>query len=256
MVSYRIKVSYRGTNYLGWQIQKKQGKTIQGELYNAFYTICHSQDIKIVAAGRTDAGVHALGQIFRTDIPFFISSNSLMRALNSHLTQDIRILAVEKCSEDFHPIRDAKWKEYLYFFSYGPKSPFSSDLLVHLPYSMDEEKMSVGASLFVGKHDFCNYYCKGTKMESTVRTIFSCELQHHQDIIGSVFPMDYYVLKVKGDGFLKQMIRLVMGTLWELGRNKISCGQIENSLKEPLKQKLAPVAPAKGLYLSQVAYHV
>ena len=219
-----------------------------------FFAICHSQDVKIMAAGRTDAGVHALGQVFRTEIPFFIPPDSLMRALNSHLPREIRILQVRQCSESFHPIRDAQWKEYLYFFSCEAENPFSSDLLVHLSHRPDEEKMNEGASLFVGKHDFCNYYCKGSRVESTVRTILSCSLQYNRDTIGSVFPLNYYIFKVRGDGFLKQMVRLLVGVLWELGKGRISPAQVKESLQRPLTHKLAAVAPAKGLYLAQVSY--
>ncbi|MCY4524228.1 MAG: tRNA pseudouridine(38-40) synthase TruA, partial [Halobacteriovoraceae bacterium] len=255
MAVYRIEVSYRGSDYLGWQIQdEKQGKTIQGELYQAFFSICRSRDIKIIGASRTDAGVHSLGQVFRADSPFFIAEDSLKHALNSQLPRDIRIIKVESCADDFHPIRDAKRKEYLYFFSCDSSNPFNSDLLTSLPYAIDKEKIRQGASLFEGRHDFCNFYCKGSDIKSTVRTIYSCNLYEHQNNTDLLFPPHYYSLKICGDGFLKQMIRLIMGTLWNLGKGKISLLQIENSLQEPLEQKLAPVAPAKGLYLSKIEY--
>ena len=254
MAAYQITVSYKGSNYLGWQIQKKQGKTIQGELYKASFAICHSEDIKIIAAGRTDAGVHALRQVFRLDIPFVIAPDSLKRALNSHLSQNIQVKEVKKCPDDFHPIRDAKWKEYHYFFTCEESNPFNFDLLVYYPYQLNEERMKECASLFVGKHDFCNYQCQGSEVKSTIRTIFSCDLLRYQSTGDYFFPMNYYILKVCGDGFLKQMVRLIMGVLWEVGRGKVSVNQVEDSLKKSMQQKLAPVAPAKGLFLAKVSY--
>ena len=251
MACYRIKVSYRGTLYRGWQIQR-QGKTIQGEILRAFFEICKTREVKILAAGRTDARVHALEQVFRADIPKGMSPLSLHNALNSHLDISIRILSVSECSHEFHPICDARWKEYLYYFSWEEKNPFDTDLVVHLKSPLDEEKMREGASLFIGTHDFHNYHCKGSDPTSTIRTIFECDLT--KDVMKLPFPVNCHVCRIRGDGFLKQMVRLIVGTLWELGKGRITLEEVKRSLEFPMEKKTAPVAPPEGLYLSEVCY--
>ena len=219
-----------------------------------------SDEVKSIGSGRTDSGVHAFAQIVRIEIPVDIPEESLVRAINSHLPQDIRVTASSRCANDFHPIFSAKSKEYNYVFSNEQSiSPFAHDLVTLFPFDLDIEQMRKGCNLFCGQHDFINFQCTGTDVETTVRQIFSCELIHYQSAGHWKYMLnDYYVFHVVGNGFLKQMVRLMMGALWSLGRGKISLDTLENSLKPSAgiiqQKRLGATAPPQGLYLKEVFY--
>ena len=257
LYTYKIKVSYRGTGYFGWQVQSSQeGKTIQGEINKALKIITKSEQIKTLGAGRTDAGVHALGQVFRAEIPLNIQDDALVRALNSLLCEDIRILKVRRCYEKFNPISDSLWKEYVYLFTNCREvSPFGYQYVTDYGFHLEFELMQDACKLFQGKKDFCNYQCTGTEVPDTTREIFECDLteqkcQGHFEIITP----DYYIFRVRGGGFLKQMVRLMVGTLWNIGRKKITVDALQNSFDKKLPHKLGAVAPPQGLYLRKIRY--
>lgn len=252
---YRITVQYKGTHYSGFQVQPRL-KTIQGEINSVLKVLSKSEDIKSVGSGRTDAGVHALAQVMRIEIPVDIPVQGLVRAMNSLLPEDIRVMDAVVVNDKFHPIYSAKSKEYNYVFTTDEViSPFARELMTHFPFDLDIELMKKGCQIFCGEHDFINYQCVGTDIESTVRKIMSCELVrlessgHWGNLAG-----EYYVLKVVGNGFLKQMVRLLMGALISLGKGKITLEDLEKSLKTPLKNRLGPTAPPQGLYLKEVHY--
>ncbi len=252
---YKITVQYKGTHYQGFQVQPS-GRTIQGEINSALKVLSKSEDIKSVGSGRTDAGVHALAQVMRIEIPVDIPVDNLARAMNSNLPDDIRVIDAKVVTNDFHPIFSAKSKEYNYVFSTeSAASPFASELVTYFPGDLDIELMKKGCQVFCGEHDFINYQCVGTEVESTVRKIMSCELVR-LDSTGhwKNFTGEYYVLKVVGNGFLKQMVRLLMGALVSLGKGKITLEDLEKSLKTPLKNRLGATAPPQGLYLKEVHY--
>ena len=259
MNTYKLTLQYKGTNYLGFQVQSV-GQTIQGELNKALRILAKSEDIKTIGSGRTDAGVHAFAQIVRIEIPVDIPEESLVRAVNSHLPHDIRVVAVSRCASDFHPIFSAQSKEYNYVFSNEQSiSPFAYDLVTLFPFELDIELMQKGCKIFCGEHDFINFQCTGTDVETTVRQVISCELIHYQSAGHWKHLLnDYYVFHIVGSGFLKQMVRLMMGALWSLGRGKISLEDLENSLRPIHKtrhhKRLGATAPPQGLYLKEVHY--
>ncbi len=250
-----MTLQYKGTHYLGFQVQS-EGKTIQGELNRALKTLSNGAEIKSIGSGRTDSGVHALGQVVRIEIPVAIPVESLARAINTHLPLDIRVTEAFSCSEHFHPIFSAKSKEYNYLFSTRPiLSPFAQELVTTFPYDLDIAAMKQGAKYFIGKHDFINYQCTGTDVETTVREIFDCEIIHcNSNGHLSEIVEGYYLLRIVGNGFLKQMVRLIMGALWSLGRGKITQQDLINSLSLPQKSRLGATAPPQGLYLKEVHY--
>lgn len=252
---YKLTLQYKGTRYSGFQVQAKD-QTIQGELNQALRILSKSDDIKSIGSGRTDAGVHALGQIVRIEIPVNVPESGLVKGLNAHLPQDIRVVAAERVGTEFHPIFSARSKEYNYVFSNRELiTPFADELVTHFPYDLDLELMRRGCALFVGEHDFINFQCTGTDVETTVRKIFLCELNYHKGEGHFKHLLEeYYVLRVEGNGFLKQMVRLMMGALWALGRGKITLEDLEKSLKIPQAQRLGPTAPPQGLYLVEVHY--
>lgn len=252
---YKIWLEYKGTRFSGFQVQSS-ALTIQGELNTALSTIAKTTEIKTIGSGRTDAGVHAFAQVVKIEMPLEINPDGLMRALNSHLPPDIRVKKAESSSSDFHPIFSALSKEYNYVFATQEvASVFGHELMTIVPYELDIDLMRRGCQIFCGQHDFINYQCTGTEVQSTVRTIFSCDIEEFiADGHWSGVASKYYVLKIVGDGFLKQMVRLIMGALFNLGRHKIKLEDIENSFNSPLKNRLGPTAPPQGLYLKKVHY--
>lgn len=253
---YKLKLKYKGTRYQGWQKQPHSEMTIQGQLEKALSKITKSKEIHTIGSGRTDSGVHALSQWARISIPLVIEPHSLMKALNSNLPADIECLNVEVSNEDFHPVFGAKDKTYRYIFSTGKKrDALAGELITLLPKDLDVEVMKKACSLFIGKHDFADFYTTGTDVSSTVREIYDCRLYEEvpNGFFSEVYP-SYLVFEVKGSGFLKQMVRLMVSTIWSIGSGKVSLSDLELALNSPTGAKLAPVAPAQGLYLSEVSY--
>lgn len=252
---YKLTLEYKGTHYLGFQIQSI-GRTIQGELNNALKILSKSDEIKSIGSGRTDAGVHAFAQVVRIEIPVDIPEQSLARAINSHLPYDIRVKEASRATLDFHPIFSAKSKEYNYVFSnHETISPMAHDLVTLFPFDLDIELMKEGCRIFCGEHDFVNFQCTGTEVANTVRQIKECDLHYFQsaDHFGAILH-DYYIFRVVGNGFLKQMVRLMMGALWSLGRGRITLEDLRLSLQVSRPQRLGATAPPQGLYLKEVHY--
>jgi tRNA pseudouridine38-40 synthase len=228
---YLLRVSYVGTSYSGWQIQNNQ-KTVQGELDRTLRVLAKGGDIKSLASGRTDAGVHAWGQL------------------------DIRVLEVRESNQDFHPIRDNFGKEYRYYFSLnGISTPFASPYFsqVNTKEGSFLDSIEKGCALFEGTRQFQDFYCEGSEFKTWEKTIYSCRLFKHSELFGLGPQLgDVYEIRVSGNGFLKQMVRLIVGTLWELGKGNVDPLTLEDSLSGNPKGKLGPVAPAKGLHLAKV----
>ena len=256
MHSYKLLISYCGKEYFGWQIQQADQVTIQGTLNEALAKISKSSQVQTIGSGRTDAGVHALGQVVKAEMPLLIEPQALLRALNSHLPSDIRVKEVAQAPTDFHPIYSAKKKEYIYLFNWEvAPTPFQDKLVTHVPYNLDLKKMQEACKIFVGEYDFCNFYTFGTDVKSTVRTIYSASIEPYSADAFQAHLPSVYAFRVEGNGFLKQMVRLLIGTIWEAGRGKIQLSEIESYLKgQSFPKKLAAVAPPDGLYLSRVDY--
>lgn len=254
MVTYKIRLAFKGTRYLGWQKQKDFSPTVQDSLENALKKVFKSA-VQTVGSGRTDTGVHSLGHVVRASAPFEIEPTSLVKALNSNLTTDIRVLSAQFCEESFRPTNDAIKKEYKYLFTNNEQaSPFQADLMANYPYELDFEAMKKACSLFVGKWDFESFSCVGSDPRSTVRTIFECELEQNiQPNMQGILP-EYHMMRIVGDGFLKQMVRLIMGCVWHVGRNKLSLEEIEAALKNGSTRRLGEVAPPEGLYKVKTWY--
>ncbi|MDC1174122.1 tRNA pseudouridine(38-40) synthase TruA [Bacteriovoracaceae bacterium] len=257
MTFYKAIISYIGSDYFGWQVQPN-ARTIQGEVNKSLAIInqCQLSEIKTMGSGRTDAGVHAINQVVKIEMPLNIPCDGLKKALNSHLPKEIRVEEVEPSHEDFHPVRDAKVKEYKYFFTVGEdlRGPHLVQTVSHFRGNIDVKLMKKGAKHFVGKHDFQNFRTVGTDVASTVREIYSLEITSQAIEFQRVAPLEVYCLTVKGEGFLKQMVRLIVGTLINYAQCKITDEQITEHLSAKKEDKLGPVAPAEGLFLYNVTY--
>jgi len=251
---YRLVLQYKGSNYLGWQIQPEDaGQTVQGELNKALAIISKSKGNSI-GSGRTDAGVHALGQVVKVGIELEIIPEKLIKALNGKLPDDIRVIQAELSDHEFLPTVHATSKEYHYRFTFDRvATAFQNDLIVNHPFDLDLEKMRNACKILVGEHDFSNYFCEGTEVASNVRKIFECEILEVPQGQWEMLP-SHYVFKIIGNGFLKQMVRLLMGALWNVGRGKITLEEFQSSLKAKKSHRMGPVAPPNGLYMVRVNY--
>lgn len=246
MKKYKCTVAYDGTAYAGFQIQIN-ALTIQEEIEKALFKIHKEQIVKITASGRTDSGVHAKGQVFHFESPLLIPEDNWTKALNTLLNEGIRILATEEVESDFHARFDVLKKEYRYFIhAHKEEDPFRRLYTHHFPYKLSIQKIQDAASLFIGKHDFTAFTSSSSAKEDKVRTIYRLDcLQKENEII----------LSCEGNGFLHNMVRIIVGTLLEAGQGKRSLVQIEEALKSKERRLAGKTAPAHGLFLWKVMYH-
>ena len=253
---YKIKIAYNGQRYYGWQIQTETEFTIQGQLNKAFQATTGLKNFKTIGSGRTDAGVHAFGQIVLFETENNLPEEVFFKGVNQQLPNDIKIIEVEKTNHQFHPIFTAKSKIYQYVITKQGLPPFFSGLAYKYSKSLDFELLKNGIQLFLGKHDFQNYFCVGTEVSSTIREIFEVSLNEIDefDFEGVKLKGDFLLFEFEGSGFLKQQVRLMIGALLALNEKKLSLNDLENSLKLPVSKRLWAVAPAEGLYLKQVKY--
>ncbi len=236
----RIRVAYDGTAFHGWQVQPGL-PTIQGILEEIVSGL-EGRAVHVAGSGRTDAGVHALGQVAAFTIGNPIPPPNLRRAINRLLPPAIRVLSAEEVPAEFHPRFDAKGKTYEYrIVREEVCSPFEWPYAHHYPYPLDEDRMARLARVFEGEHDFTAFAAaddRDAEGKSKVRTVFASVLERGDGRL---------TYRVKGSGFLKHMVRNLVGTLIEAGR-----GNIENL--DALPGKSGPTAPAKGLFLVSVEY--
>ncbi len=255
MTFYKLHLSFRGTRFLGWQKQKDFRPTVQDDLEKALRVIFKSDLIHTIGSGRTDTGVHSLGHVVKLSAPFEIAPKNLVRALNSNLPVDIRVHEASFCSENFRPTNDALKKEYKYLFTTNAQlGPFQFDTIANYPYELDFEKMRCASKLFIGRHDFRAFSCVGSEPNSTIREIYECELiTNIEPNMQGIFP-EYHMIRVVGNGFLKQMVRLVVGSLWHIGRGKLGPDAIVDALSGIEFQRIGEVAPPQGLYKVKTWY--
>lgn len=252
---YKALVQYNGSGYSGFQIQKNGEKTIQGELYSALKRMGVSE-YSLIPSGRTDAGVHALGQVIKLSLSKDFESKDLLRSLNSILGTSIFLKELERCSEDFSPRTNAISKTYSYvIFNSKDKPTFHSDLVTHVPYDLDLTRLETALNLFVGIHDFRNFFTVGSPVSSTRREIFEVGLtRDFQNPFLSFDTEDLIVLNVSGNGFLKQMVRLIVGAVLNHAQGRVSIEEIKLALSAKSSMRVGATAPANGLYLREVEY--
>lgn len=234
----RIIVAYDGTDFHGWQAQPGL-PTIQSVLEEIVGGI-ESKAVRVEGSGRTDAGVHALAQVGAFTIENPIPGENLRRAMNRLLPASVRILAADEVHPEFHPRFDAVAKTYRYtIFRDEVCPPFEWRYVYHHPYPLDEGAMSRAAAVYAGEHDFRAFAAADNRSEpaSTVRTIFSSVMERRGNTL---------VYTVRGSGFLKHMVRNIVGTILEAGRGNIDA--------DSLSKKSGRTAPAKGLTLVSVEY--
>ncbi|HLN01601.1 MAG TPA: tRNA pseudouridine(38-40) synthase TruA [Bryobacteraceae bacterium] len=243
----RIKftVAYDGTDFHGWQVQPGLD-TIQGTLERVFAEI-EGSPVHVAGSGRTDAGVHALSHTAAVSLANPIPLDNLRRAVNRQLPPSIRVLAVEDAAPDFHPRHHAISKTYEYRIFRGEVCPpLEWRYVHHYPYPLKSDEMMALAPLLDGRHDFAAFAAADDReLASTVRTIFSSRLE----IVG-----DRMFYRVSGSGFLKHMVRNIVGTLLEAGKGNLNAEGMRAVLEPGCTRRAGPTAPAKGLFLIRVDY--
>jgi tRNA pseudouridine38-40 synthase len=240
----KLTVVYDGTRFVGWQRQA-EGESIQGHLEDALARF-EGGPITVHGAGRTDAGVHALGQVASARVTFSHDASTITRALNAQLPPEIRVTSVEDAPEEFHARFSAKSKTYRYQIRNTPTaSPFDRFWMWHVPEPLALDAMSDAATMLVGTHDFAAFRSAGSEVESTVRTIFDSRWRNAAGVL---------TYEVSGNGFLRHMVRAIVGTLVEVGRGWRPPGDIESLLAGGMRAQAGATAPAHGLTLASVVY--
>ena len=219
--------------------------------------ILEKKPFKTLGSGRTDAMVSANDAAFELFLSEPIEDlSSFMELFNFNLPQDIRVLNIKEVNKAFNIIQNSKVKEYLYLFSEGKKNhPFCAPLITTILEPLDVELMKHGAKCFEGSHYFKSYCYKATNDGVYNRTIDTCEIVENDIIKANFFPEKSYILRVRGKGFMRNQIRLMMGTLIKLGRGDITIAYIQNSLKPDSKEVMDYIAPASGLILNKVEFN-
>lgn len=212
-------------------------------------------DFNTLGASRTDALVSAnqgAVELFTTES---IAPEQLLLSLNEHLPNDIRALGVEEVNADFNIIRHSKIKEYLYLFSFGAKNhPFAAPFMTYMQEALDIPKMQEGAQLFEGLHNFQRYCSKAADKVAFTREITCCQIRKNTLYTASFFPEQSYMLQVRGTGFLRHQVRLMMGALFDLGKGKITLEDISHSLQGGNLPPISYMAPASGLILQNISF--
>lgn len=243
-MNVKIEIEYDGTNYHGWQKQKNS-ISIQEIMENAIKKVLN-EEVKLIGAGRTDAGVHAKGQVANFHTNTKIPMEKLPYAINSQLPPDIVVKSATIVPEDFHARYSAKAKVYTYTI-YNSKfpSPFYRYYSYFYPFQLDLKSMREAASYIVGEHDFAAFKASNSSVKNTVRTVNSLEVIKLGDIIK---------IEVEANGFLYNMVRIIAGTLLNVGIRKIKPEEIIEIIESKDRSRAGPTLPASGLCLEKVIY--
>ena len=245
MRNIKLVIEYDGKEFNGWQKQPDK-LNIQGTIEKSIEAITGEQ-VDLTASGRTDRGVHALGQVANFKTNSNIPIEKMAIAINSNLKKSIRILSAEEVDDKFHSRLTCKRKTYRYIINnseYG--TAIYRNLETHIPLKLDVEKMKKAVKFFEGEHDFKAFRASGTSSKSSVRTIYNAEVKQ--------MPDERIFIELTGNGFLYNMVRIIAGTLVEVGIGKIQPSEIENIIKSKNREMAGKTLSPQGLYLVKVEY--
>lgn len=253
--TYLFYIQYLGLRYSGWQRQKGV-KTIQGSIERGIRYVLGHEDFTILGASRTDAGVSCHRGAFELFLKHPLELADFIYNLNTNLPSDIRVLEGEPVPVNFNIIQDVRWKEYRYQFAFGEKfHSFSAATIAYFPGSYDVELMKEGAKSFMGTHDFRSYCSLEKVTDNYVRTVFESSLESHPLARMAEIPENCFVFKVKGNGFLRYQIRIMVAAIKDLGSGKLSLNDIQKALFKPTPKPIAMTAPSNGLILWDLAFN-
>lgn len=239
---YKCVVAYDGTQFSGFQVQKNL-RTVQAEIEKALLPIT-KVPVVIYPSGRTDAGVHASGQVIHFDIDRNIGAEAVKRALNSRLPADIRVVSAVGVDSRFHARFCAIAKIYEYYIDFGTVNPLLRRYRYYCPYRVDIARFKEAFSVYTGTHDFRSF-AKESGLEDTVRTIFSIDFCEEGSLM---------VIRFTGNGFLRHMIRILVAMALEVGRSKITVDDLKSILEQKNRQLAPKIVPPAGLVLRTVKY--
>jgi tRNA pseudouridine38-40 synthase len=244
MPTFKITLAYEGTNYVGWQRQA-DGASVQGVVEDALRDL-DGRDVTLHGAGRTDAGVHALGQVASCTLRREIEPDVLMRALNARLPADVRVLSAKSVRSDFHARFDAARKTYRYrIYNARALSPFDRHFAWFVFGALDVAAMDTAARSLEGRLDFAAFQTGAWRRSDTERTVTSSRVRREAPLV---------IYEITGDGFLRHMVRAIVGTLVEIGRGQRPVDSMREALMSRARANAGPTAPAKGLFLVRVEY--
>ena len=249
-MNYKLLLQYDGTDFHGWQIQGEL-RTVQGELTRAL-SLIDGRDVVVHGSGRTDAGVHAEGQVASVEIQREISATKLRNAINGNVGKDLRVLEAEVVSNEFHARYSALGKTYLYRVVNAPvMSPFWARYAHHEARPLNLAQMRAAAELFLGKHDWTAFSAAQADVEDRVRTIAALEITERLDERSHSTLVE---IRVSADGFLRYMVRAIAGTLLSVGRGELDPTAVIQAIETGARPVVAATAPACGLTLVSVRY--
>ena len=244
MRNIKLTIEYDGKCYNGWQKQPNK-LNIQGEIERAIYNIT-KEEVDLIGSGRTDAGVHVLGQVANFKTNSQISIEKLPLAINSQLKNSIVIKEAEEVNERFHSRYNAKRKTYRYIINNSKcGTAIYRNLEYSYPFKLDAEKMKQASKYFEGEHDFKAFKSSGTSSKNSVRTIYKAIVKQEGEKI---------IIELTGNGFLYNMVRIISGTLLDVGLGKIQPEEIPEMIESKDRQRAGKTLPAHGLYLVEVKY--
>lgn len=239
-------ISYDGTQFSGYQVQPGE-RTVQAEIERVLAIMHKGEKVKVTASGRTDARVHATGQTLHFDSPLAIPVDKYMKALNVQLPRDIRVMSMEEVADVFHARYSVTGKRYRYKWSCEPvQSPFSRHYTVETNgVKPNVEAMQEAAKAIIGTHDFSCFCAANTSVKDKVRTVTTLQFEWHGEELHMV---------IEGTGFLYNMVRIIAGTLWEVGIGRRDIENVELVVQSMNRDKAGKTAPPQGLYLEKVFY--
>src|SRR5437867_2475740 len=266
MPTYKITIAYDGTDFVGWQRQAS-GTSVQGLIEDALREL-DGRDVAVVGAGRTDAGVHALGQVAGFSLQRIFPADTILRALNARLPESVRVLAAEESADTFHARFGARTTTYRYRIWNAPiASPFERRYAWHVLERLDVVAMAAAARLLEGRHDFAAFQASGGATATTERTVFSSLVlrqaqderrqmsSHANSLVVSLSNHEpALIYEISGDGFLRHMVRTIVGTLVEIGRGRRPSAWMAEVLASRDRGLAGQTAPSDGLFLVRVDY--
>ena len=246
MNAFRVVVAYDGGSFAGWQTQAGDARTVQRTLRETLARLDGGQAPQVDGAGRTDAGVHATGQVASFALARDIAPDALLRALNGLLPDDVRIVAADRAPEGFHARRSALSKMYRYLLDTGRvQLPTRRRHAGHVPWTLDRDRVAEAARLFIGSHDFAALQSTGGSVKTTVRTVSRSDAS---------FEGATLVYEVEANGFLRKMVRSMVGGLIAAGRGALGVAELEKALQGKDRGAWPAPADARGLTLVHVSY--
>ena len=244
MKKLKITIQYDGSAYHGWQVQKN-AVTVQQTFQDAVEKV-FGERLDVVGCSRTDSGVHANMYVLTLETDMNITDEGVIMALNSNLPNDISVIACSECEKDFHPRYSCKSKEYVYRLYNGKRrNPFYSRYSFYYRKEIDADYLNREAQAYLGTHDFSGFCSSKSDVEDTVRTVYSFSVKRDGDMI---------IFKVEADGFLYNMVRIMVGTLLFVSEGKIKSGELADIISSNDRSRAGKTAQPQGLYLNKINY--